>query len=180
MKHLVLSSMCDRCFQDVRGSVINYFDFYFVVISNHKFWKNKRSPSCLWHEQFIPINRVINFLNLSTPTSVARGWPRTSKCAVNQLLAHSNSSRASETETLSINKAVGRVMAQAVSRRPLTAEVRFRSRVSPCGFYGDQIGTGTGFFFRSTSVFPCKFNSTGASLHGITKKTNQLHYMVEQ
>jgi hypothetical protein len=38
------------------------------------------------------------------------------------------------------------------------------SRVSPCGICGWQIDTGTGFSL-STSVFPCQFNSTGASLH---------------
>jgi hypothetical protein len=36
-------------------------------------------------------------------------------------------------------------MAQAVSRRPLIAEARVRSRVSPCGVCGEQSGTGTGF-----------------------------------
>jgi hypothetical protein len=54
-------------------------------------------------------------------------------------------------------------MAQAVSRRPLTAEARVRSRVGPCGFCGGQSGTGTGFS-PSTSVFPCQFYSTGAPL----------------
>jgi hypothetical protein len=62
----------------------------------------------------------------------------------------------------------GRAMAQAVSRRPLTAETRVRSRVSPCGICGGQSGTGTGFS-PSTSVFPCQFHSTGALLHGKTK-----------
>jgi hypothetical protein len=56
-------------------------------------------------------------------------------------------------------------MAQAVSRRPLTAE----ARVSPCGICGGQNGTGTGFS-PSTSVFPCQFHSTGAPLHVKTKK----------
>jgi hypothetical protein len=51
----------------------------------------------------------------------------------------------------------GRAMAQAVSRRPPTAE----ARVSPCGICGGQSGTGTGFS-PSTSVFPCQFHSTGA------------------
>jgi hypothetical protein len=51
-------------------------------------------------------------------------------------------------------------MARAVSRRPLTAEARVRSRVSPCGICGGQRGTGTGFS-PSTSVFPCQFHSTG-------------------
>jgi hypothetical protein len=60
-------------------------------------------------------------------------------------------------------------MAQAVSRRPLTAEARVRSRVSPCGICGGQSGTGT-VFSPSTSVFPCQFHSTGAPLQGKTKK----------
>jgi hypothetical protein len=55
-------------------------------------------------------------------------------------------------------------MVQAVSRRPLTAEARFRFRVSPCGICGGQRGTVTGFS-PSTSVFPCQFDSTGAPLH---------------
>ena len=64
---------------------------------------------------------------------------------------------------------VGRAMAEAVSRRPLTAEARVRSRVSPCGIYGGRSGTETGFS-PSTSVFPCQFHSTGAPLLGKTKK----------
>jgi hypothetical protein len=43
-------------------------------------------------------------------------------------------------------------MAQAVSRRPLTAEARVRARVSICGICG-QRGTGTGFS-PNISVFP--------------------------
>jgi hypothetical protein len=60
-------------------------------------------------------------------------------------------------------------MAQAVSRRSLTAEARIQSRVSPCGICGGQSGTETGFS-RSTLVFPCQFHSTGRPLHGKTKK----------
>jgi hypothetical protein len=48
-------------------------------------------------------------------------------------------------------------MAQAVSRRPPTAEARFRSRVSPCGICGGQSGTAT-VFSPSTLVFPCQFH----------------------
>jgi hypothetical protein len=59
-------------------------------------------------------------------------------------------------------------MTQAVSRRPLTAEDRVRSRVSPCGICGGQRGTGTDFS-PITSVFPCPFHSTGAPLQGKTK-----------
>jgi hypothetical protein len=54
-------------------------------------------------------------------------------------------------------------MAQAVSRRPLTAEAQVRSRVSPCEICGRQSGTGTGFS-PNTSIFPCQFHSSGAPL----------------
>jgi hypothetical protein len=46
----------------------------------------------------------------------------------------------------------GRAMAQVVSRRPLTTE----ARVNPCGIYGRQSGTGTGFS-PSSSVFHCQY-----------------------
>jgi hypothetical protein len=51
----------------------------------------------------------------------------------------------------------------------LTAEARFRPRVSPYGICGGQSGTWTGFYQR-TSVFPSPFHSSGAPLHGKTKK----------
>jgi hypothetical protein len=60
-------------------------------------------------------------------------------------------------------------MAQAVSRRPPTAEDRVRTRVSACGICGGQSGTGTGFS-PSSSVFPCQFHSTGAPLLGKGQK----------
>jgi hypothetical protein len=60
-------------------------------------------------------------------------------------------------------------MALAVSRRPLTAEARVRSRVSPCGICSGQSGTGTGFS-PSPAVFPCQFHSTGAPLLGKGQK----------
>jgi hypothetical protein len=52
-------------------------------------------------------------------------------------------------------------MAQAVSLRPLTAESRVRACVNPCGIYGGQSGTGTGFS-PSSSLFPCQYHSTVA------------------
>jgi hypothetical protein len=64
---------------------------------------------------------------------------------------------------------MGRAMAPAVSRQPLTAEARVRSRVSLCGICGGQSGTWTGFS-PSTSVFPFQFHSTGAPLQGKMKK----------
>jgi hypothetical protein len=50
-------------------------------------------------------------------------------------------------------------MVQAVSSLPLTAKARVRARVSPCGIYGEQSGTGTGFC-PSYSVIPCQYHST--------------------
>jgi hypothetical protein len=64
---------------------------------------------------------------------------------------------------------VGRAMAQAVNRRPPTAEARVRSRVTPCGICGGQSDIGTGFS-PSSSVFPCQFHSTGAPLLGKGQK----------
>jgi hypothetical protein len=71
-------------------------------------------------------------------------------------------------------------MAQAVRRRPFTAETWVLSRASPCGIFGGQSGTGTGFSPRTTG-FPCQFHSTGSPLHGKTKKkTNRFHHSVTQ
>jgi hypothetical protein len=50
----------------------------------------------------------------------------------------------------------GRAMAQVVSRLPLTAEVRVRARVNPCGICGGQSGIGTSFS-SSSLVFPCQY-----------------------
>jgi hypothetical protein len=44
------------------------------------------------------------------------------------------------------NWLIGPSMAQAGSRRPVTAEARVRSQVSPCGIFGGQSVTGTVFF----------------------------------
>jgi hypothetical protein len=52
-------------------------------------------------------------------------------------------------------------MAQVVSRRPLTAEARVRTRLNIYGICGVQSGTGTGFS-PSSSVFPCQYHSTVA------------------
>jgi hypothetical protein len=62
---------------------------------------------------------------------------------------------------MSINLLIGRAMAQPVSRRPLIAKVRACVRVSPCGIFGGQNGTGTRFS-PSSLLFPCQYNSTVA------------------
>jgi hypothetical protein len=43
-------------------------------------------------------------------------------------------------------------MAQAISRRPLAAEVRVRALFNPFGICGGQNGTGTGFSPRSSFI----------------------------
>jgi hypothetical protein len=49
-------------------------------------------------------------------------------------------------------------MAQAVSRRPLTAEAPVHTHAIPFGICDGQSGTGTVFSARS-SVFPCRHHS---------------------
>jgi hypothetical protein len=82
-------------------------------------------------------------------------------------------------ETCCTKWQLGRAMARAVSRWPLTAEARVRSWVSPCGICGGHSGTVTGFS-PSTSVFPCQFHSTGAQLLVKMKKADHLHHRVAQ
>jgi hypothetical protein len=54
---------------------------------------------------------------------------------------------------INIIKKIGRVMTQAVSCRPLTAEAQTQSKAILRGICGGQSGTGTGFC-QSTSVSP--------------------------
>jgi hypothetical protein len=63
---------------------------------------------------------------------------------INELSRNANRELPDIIMTLNVG-CLGRAMAQAVSRRPLTAEARVRSRVSPCGVCGGQSGTGTVF-----------------------------------
>jgi hypothetical protein len=52
-------------------------------------------------------------------------------------------------------------MAQAVSRRPLTAEARVRSPVTQYMICGGQSDTGTAFNL-SSSVLPCQYHPSMA------------------
>jgi hypothetical protein len=63
----------------------------------------------------------------------------------------------------------GRAMAQAVSRRPLTAEAWVQSRFSPCGVCGGQSGTGTGFPPENFG-FPLSISFHRCSITRINKK----------
>jgi hypothetical protein len=133
---------------------------------------------------------VAVFVQVSWGTE-ARTWCLSVKCSVFQRETKV-SAQYGESSALKNLKAENKgTIAQAVSRRPLTAEARVRSWVSPCGIYGWHSGTGTGArvrswvsqcgicgghrgtwtgFSPSTSVFPCQFHSTGAPLHGKAKK----------
>jgi hypothetical protein len=85
-------------------------------------------------------------------------------------------------------------MSQAVSRRRVTAEARFRFRIIPCGISGGQRGTGASFS-PSSSVspvsiippyFPCSYitwrmnsrpvggRSSEISSHPIDMKSNNI------
>jgi hypothetical protein len=62
-------------------------------------------------------------------------------------------------------------MAQAVSRRPVTAEERVRARVSPCGICGGQSRTGIKCS-PSSSVFACQYHLTWALFSYIMWETS--------
>jgi len=51
----------------------------------------------------------------------------------------------------------GRIMAQAVRRRPVTAELRVRSQASPCGICGGLCDNGI-CFVTSGSALPSQYN----------------------
>jgi hypothetical protein len=67
-------------------------------------------------------------------------------------------------------------MVQAVSRWPLTAKARVRTRVNPCGICGGQSVTGAGFS-PSSPVFPFQYNSPIAPPHEVCDSSDQAaHY----
>jgi len=65
-----------------------------------------------------------------------------------------------------------KAVAQAVKRRPLTAETWIRSQVSsPCEIYGGQSGIEL-VYFPCTSVFSCQHHSTNTSYSSPARRTN--------
>jgi hypothetical protein len=74
---------------------------------------------------------------------------------------------------------LGRAVAQAVRRRPLTAEARVRSRGQSMW---DLWWTNRHWerFYPEYLSFSWQFHSTGPSLYGKAEKTNRLHYRAEQ
>jgi hypothetical protein len=61
-------------------------------------------------------------------------------------------------------------MAQAVSRRPLTAATRVRAQINPVGFVVDKVTLGQDFL-RVLWFFPCQYQSTvGSTFPKIKKK----------
>jgi hypothetical protein len=71
-----------------------------------------------------------------------------------------------------------RVIAQAISSQPITAETRVKYWVSPCGICGGQSGTGNSFLQYLS--FPCHFHSTAFQLQGKMEKTNHLYSIPAQ
>jgi hypothetical protein len=65
----------------------------------------------------------------------------------------------------------GRAMAQTVGRRPLTAEFRVLSHVSPSETCSEQSGTGA-CSSPSTSVSPSQYLSTDAPLSSSTRRSD--------
>jgi hypothetical protein len=72
-------------------------------------------------------------------------------------------------------------MAQAVSRRPPTDEARVRSLVGPCGIYGNQSDTGTGFFpeYFGSPLY-ISFYRFSITRENEKKNTNYLRHSVAQ
>jgi hypothetical protein len=72
---------------------------------------------------------------------------------------------------------VDRAMAQAVIRRPANAEARVRSRVGPCGIYGVQNDTGTGFSPSASFFFCVSFIHQCYNKIEKQKKTRLLNFL---
>jgi len=65
-----------------------------------------------------------------------------------------------------------KAVAQAVNRRPLTAETWVRPQVSPREIYGGQSGIEL-VYFPCTSVFSCQHHSTSTPYSSPARRTNR-------
>ena len=66
---------------------------------------------------------------------------------------------------------LGRVVAEAISCRPVTAEVRVRSQASPCGICGGQFDAMTCFFPSASYVgFPLNCRPASASCYAAVNR----------
>jgi hypothetical protein len=74
-------------------------------------------------------------------------------CGLGNAYASEDETYTDLSENLKVRYYSGRAMAQVVSRRPIMAEARVRTRVNPCGICGGQSGIGPGFS-PSSSVSP--------------------------
>jgi hypothetical protein len=107
-----------------------------------KFFCNTVSVWCrivTWHQKA----RFLNAVSIWQLTIAVNN------CSASRSLGGMQGNGSSTNET----RYLGRAMAQVVSRRPLTAKTWVRARVNPCGIYGGQSGTGTGFS-PTSSVSP--------------------------
>jgi hypothetical protein len=109
-----------------------------------------------WHENTAPrgnafLQEHCDFIPFSTIQHTWRPWQGAVTIWFNVFTEDRKNSMKYSTS--------GRAMAQAVNRRPLTAESRLHARVNPCGICGGQSGTATGFSL-SSSVFSCQYHST--------------------
>jgi hypothetical protein len=83
-------------------------------------------------------------------------WSNRARGGKENVIHAGTNSKGAKGKTLTFE---GHVMAQAVSRRPLTAEAQVHAWVNPCGICGGQSGTGTGFlrvfgFPRQLAILP--------------------------
>jgi hypothetical protein len=61
---------------------------------------------------------------------------------------------------MKVNSQLGYSMAQSVSSRPLTTEVRFQARLSPFGICGRKVALGQ--ILSELFAFPCEYHTTVA------------------
>jgi hypothetical protein len=134
----------------------------FSALRSGRFTPGERAPGTHWIEYWVGSRAGLpgiepRFLGnpahrpVTKPTELSRFWfPSWA------WLIQSTASQTSPLKSIATLSS-GRAMAQAVSRRPLTAEARVWSRVNPCGICGGQSGTRKGFSPRVLRFSPLNF-----------------------